>query len=115
MPKIFQSSFITFLCVIVCLSDIAKSETIEVPENAENFYSEEFSEDNLQPEITIIRKKNSVHEEYRINGRLYMVKVTPVIGPPYFYVDQNGDGLLDDRTSLGNQADLVPQWVIFSW
>src|SRR5690606_6816800 len=51
----------------------------------------------IEPEVTIIRRDDAVIEEYRINGRMYMVKVTPKVGKPYYLVDQDGDGQLESR------------------
>ncbi len=68
----------------------------------------------VEPDITIIQKQSATHEEYRINGRLYMVKVTPSIGPSYYFLDHDGDGLLE--TKLDSKPEpIVPQWLIFSW
>jgi len=53
-------------------------------------------------------------EEFRIKGRLYMVRVTPPHGRPYYLVDQRGDGVftpVDSPTSILS----VPQWVILEW
>ena len=93
----------------------AISETVEVPQNADNYYSEDLFDEEFEPEITIIKKKNSIHEEYRLNGKLYMVKVIPFSGPPYFYIDRDGDGSLESKSTSRNSSELVPQWVIFSW
>ena len=68
-----------------------------------------------EPEITIINKKDAKYEEYRVNGRLYMVKVTPFIGPPYYFVDRDGDGLLETRMNGRDTQIQVPGWVILSW
>ena len=62
---------------------------MEVPEDAENYYSEEMSSSDLEPEVTIIKRKDSIKEEYRLNGKLYMVKIIPSVGPAYFYIDQD--------------------------
>jgi len=76
----------------------------------------EDGQEDLEPEVTIINRKDATYEEYRLNGRLYMVKVVPVVGPPYYYVDQNGDGVMETRLNSRTGAALqVPQWVIFSW
>ena len=88
---------------------------MEVPQDADNYYSEALSEEEFEPEITIIKKKKSIHEEYRLNGKLYMVKVIPSSGPSYFYIDQDGDGILESKSTSRNLSELVPQWVIFSW
>jgi hypothetical protein len=48
-------------------------------------------------------------EEYRMNGVLYMVKVTPTVGPPYYLIDTTGDGNLNApqraRSGCGTQLD----------
>jgi len=70
----------------------------------------------LEPDITIVQRKDAIVEEHRINGRLYQVKITPKYGKPYYLVDQDGDGRLETR--FGNmlyQDPVIPQWVIFSW
>lgn len=73
------------------------------------------SGEELEPEVTIIRKKDTTYEEYRINGNLYMVKVTPAVGPSYYLLDQDGDGKMDTNMSEIYDNFVVPQWVIFSW
>jgi hypothetical protein len=64
-----------------------------------------------EPQITIIKKKGETIEEYRINGQLYMMKVTPAHGVPYYMhkEDQNGGWLMDGP----NQPLSVPKWTIF--
>lgn len=69
----------------------------------------------IEPEVTIIRSEDSVVEEYRINGNLYMVKITPSVGSPYYMIDQDGDGNLELRKSTLGSDTVVPQWVIFEW
>ncbi len=71
--------------------------------------------EEIEPEVTIIRKKESIEEEYRINGNLYMVKITPAIGPAYYLIDQDGDGSLEFRTGKLGGNSQVPQWILFSW
>ena len=69
----------------------------------------------LEPEATIIQRRDATYEEYRVNGRLFMVKVVPTVGKPYFYVDRDGDGLMESRMNDYGWDFKVPQWVIFSW
>jgi Protein of unknown function (DUF2782) len=73
------------------------------------------NEEELEPDVTIVQKKDATIEEYRLNGRLYMVKVVPVIGKPYYLVDKDGDGLMESKMSNLYNDPVVPQWVIFSW
>ena len=72
------------------------------------------SGEEIEPQITIIRQGDEVIEEYRINNNLYMVKITPVVGLPYYLIDYDGDGRIDFRK---NDLDdvIVPQWVLFTW
>ena len=88
---------------------------MEVPQNAENYYSEEIVNDELEPEVTIIKRKDSIKEEYRLNGKLYMIKIIPSFGPSYFYIDQDGDGILEATNTDRNSTPRVPQWVILNW
>ena len=70
------------------------------------------NEDNAdEPQITIIKKKGETIEEYRINGQLYMMKITPAHGVPYYMhkEDQNG-GWVNDGPS---QPISIPKWTIF--
>jgi hypothetical protein len=75
------------------------------------------SGETLEPDITIIRKGKDTIEEYRINGRRYMVKIKPSVGPPYYLVDTDGDGNMDVRRSdIQRPHDMsIPRWVLFSW
>lgn len=69
----------------------------------------------LEPEVTIIESDKGTTEEYRISGRLYMVKITPIAGPAYYLLDSNGDGMLDVREEARPGNISIPQWVLFSW
>jgi len=50
-------------------------------------------------------------EEYRIRGRLYMLKITPRVGRPYYLIDPRGDGnfVHHDMIESGFHP---PMWVI---
>ncbi len=69
----------------------------------------------LEPQITLVPSKDGTIAEYRMNGRLYMVKVMPDAGPAYYLVDRDGDGQLEARMSEIYDDFQVPQWVLFSW
>jgi len=67
-----------------------------------------------QPEVRIIRKKDTVIEEYRVNGHLRFVKITPSVGAPYYLVDTDGDGVLETRENdLVNPP--INQWILLEW
>ncbi len=69
----------------------------------------------IEPEVTIIHKEGATIREYRVNGRLFMIKVTPLVGKPYYLVDRNGDGRFEKRMGSVDPGQIVPQWVLFSW
>ena len=55
----------------------------------------------LAPQVTIVQRGNDTVEEFRLQGRLYMIKVTPPHGVPYYLIDEKGDGQMirRDRSS----------------
>ncbi|ENO89883.1 DUF2782 domain-containing protein [Thauera linaloolentis] len=66
-----------------------------------------------EPEVTIIQRGEDTVTEYRIRGQLYMVKVTPLHGVPYYLIDKEGNGQMVREDALPSLA--VPMWVIKSW
>ncbi len=73
------------------------------------------SGEHMEPDITITRKGDKKIQEFRKGGHLYMIKVTPDIGPPYYFVDVNGDGRLDVRSSQLDHASRVNMWRLLEW
>ena len=69
------------------------------------------ADSQAEPEIRIIQKTDQKVEEYRINGRLYAIKVTPKIGLPYYLVDEDGSGKMN-RIATRNDRLIIPQWVL---
>lgn len=77
----------------------------------------ESEQEQLEPEVNIIRREDKTIEEYRVNGRLYMIKVTPKVGAPYFLVDNDGNGSFESRRADSElEPDImIPNWVLFRW
>lgn len=69
----------------------------------------------LEPDITIIQRGRKTIYEYRLNGRLYAIRVAQEGFPPYYLVDADGDGELESRRKELSPEFLIPQWVLFSW
>lgn len=63
-----------------------------------------------EPEVTITPKGEDQHAEYRIGGRLYMIKVTPKRGRPYYLIDRQGRGDFE-RSDLAPSVT-PPAWVL---
>jgi hypothetical protein len=70
-------------------------------------------DEGFEPEVTIRQENGQTYEEYRAQGRLYMVKVTPARGAPYYLVDREGDGVMVRQDVLPELS--VPMWVIKRW
>jgi len=67
---------------------------------------------DMEPQVTITRKKDVVIEEYRVGGKLFKIKVTPKIGKPYYLVDERGDGQFSRQDGPDGSSLRPPQWVI---
>ena len=65
------------------------------------------------PDVTIRTEGDKTIQEYRQNGFLYAIKVTPKGGKPYFLVRADGT---DANYIRSDQPDmLIPSWKIFEW
>lgn len=68
---------------------------------------------SADPEVTIRTEGDKTIQEYRQNGFLYAIKVTPKGGKPYFLVRADGT---DANFVRSDQPDmLIPSWKIFEW
>ena len=65
-----------------------------------------------EPQVTIVKRGEDSIEEYRINGELYMQKVTPPHGVPYYLVKENVDGGWARMDGPGERL-AIPNWVLF--
>ncbi|MEZ2874961.1 DUF2782 domain-containing protein [Pseudomonas lundensis] len=68
---------------------------------------------SADPEVTIRTEGDKTIQEYRQNGFLYAIKVTPKGGKPYFLVRADGS---EGNYLRSDQPDmLIPSWKIFEW
>ena len=72
-------------------------------------------ESDLAPDVTLHEHQNRTVQEYRINGRLYKVRITPSVGPSYYLMDQDGSGDMSWNSGSGPATTQVPQSVLMSW
>lgn len=97
------------LALVAQDADTAKAGDVPIPEKVQA----EAAEDE-PPTVAIRVEKNGDRvEEYRQNGVLYMVKVTPERGPPYYLYDTDGNGRF-------NRDDQHPKvrpvyWTLYEW
>lgn len=119
-----KSDFMRYLLLFLLLSsssfiyatdeDLPNAQTESLPEVPEIPMPVKSGE-NLEPDITIVRKGKNTLQEYRVNGRLFMVKVIPDVGPPYYLRDTNGDGKMDVRSNQLDDGATINMWRIFEW
>lgn len=89
-------------------ADKAPAGSTPVPDGAPT------AADVEEPSITIRNQGRERIEEYRLKGKLYMIRVVPPKGRPYYLIDQMGRG--EFTRHEGPAAPVaVPQWVIHTF
>ena len=84
--------------------DVPLAEKVEAPPTG----------DEAAPTVSIRVEANGDRvEEYRQNGRLYMVKVTPERGPAYYLHDTDGNGKLNRED--GTPSVTPVYWTLYEW
>ena len=96
--------------LLSCLSVVALAEQVQSAPPPPPIEGDEADAD-LEPPVTIIQQAEQTLEEYRVNGKLYMIKIIPKIGVPYYLVDDLGDGKFARQESLDSGVRM-PRWVI---
>jgi len=72
--------------------------------------------EEIEPSVVITEREGERIEEYRQDGRVYMIKITPVKGPAYYYLDEDGDGQLELRESDRRLNPVQPvYWKLKEW
>jgi len=72
--------------------------------------------EEFEPSVVITEREGQRIEEYSQNGRIYMVKITPVKGPAYYYLDEDGDGQLELSESDRKLNPVQPvYWKLKEW
>lgn len=73
--------------------------------------------EQIEPSVVITEREGERIEEYSQDGRVYMVKITPIKGPAYYYLDEDGDGQLElsesDRARHGPVRPVF--WKLKEW
>jgi len=114
MPATFikQILFVAFAAITSLASSHAQEQPAEVPPPP--VIPEGFDEqDSMQADVVIRKGKDKVIEEYRVNGQLYMVKIIPKIGKPYYIRYPDGP---EGRVIRRELDDInTPFWKLFEW
>jgi hypothetical protein len=70
---------------------------------------------DLEPNVTLREQGDATMQEYRVNNRLYQVKITPSVGAPYYLVDEDGSGDMAWHRGSSQFENNIPQWALMSW
>ena len=63
------------------------------------------------PAVTIRQSDQGRVVEYRANGKLFMIKVIPKVGKPYYLLDQTGGGQFARHDGAAPMTS-PPMWVV---
>ena len=100
------------LCLIIWnLSFAGETQILEDATPAQSTLESNFVN---EPEITIRKDGESIVEEYRSNGNLYMIKITLEGVTPYYLYKETADGGWLRADSISEPL-IVPQWVVFEF
>lgn len=102
------------LLLLTCLSTGAYAEQPSAAKSAPPPPVFNQNESVDEPQVTITKKTDQTVEEYRSHGKLYMIKITPSHGKPYYLVDERGDGKFARQESLDSGLR-VPTWIILKF
>lgn len=105
-------TFLLPLLIVLAAQDAAPAEPTQEAPIPEKAVAAEPKGDPPSVSIRVEGNGDRV-EEYRQNGRVYMVKVTPSRGPAYYLMDSDGNGKLnrDDRDPRVSPV----HWTIYEW
>ncbi len=68
----------------------------------------------LESKVTTVKKGADTVDEYRLNGKLFKMRITPAKGPAYYLIDPKGDGNFI-RADGPEQKIATPTWVLLEW
>lgn len=114
MPRIARPSIalvFTLATGTAVVADEAPSHNVVPPPPAEELNKGELPE----PDVKITRKGGSRIEEYSYRGRVYAIKIDPVVGPVYYLYDFDGDGAMESPQDPLQEIPKTAQWRLFEW
>ena len=80
MKYLIPCLFSLFLVTVTVAQNYEDEELAPVPEPPE-LPDPLQSGQAIEPQVTIIRKDDAIIEEYRLDGRHYMTRIIPAVGP----------------------------------
>lgn len=121
-PVLAQAAVLTLALGCLCAGSLTAQEDLEKPppirpeDTADVPIPPKIQGEQIEPTVTIREEDERLIEEYRMNGQVYMVKITPKGGVPYYYIDTDGDGRLEldmDQQALNPVQPVY--WKVKEW
>jgi hypothetical protein len=109
--------YLILLMLLLTFAAPATAQELPPPPDLPELQTEspETEDPLLEEPLVIIRKRGEDKiEEYRIDGRTHVIKVTPRIGFPYYLYDDTGDASLSNDGVLDGRVR-PPMWLIFEF
>ncbi|MGH8618781.1 MAG: DUF2782 domain-containing protein [Burkholderiales bacterium] len=72
------------------------------------------NDSSLEPQVTIRQQGEDTVEEFRLNGQVYMIRVVPKNGPPFYLQAPPGGGAISRGVDTGPEVRPT-MWNVFSW
>jgi len=119
-PRLLWLPALTTIALVASMH-IAAQEDLEKPpeippiDQQEKALPPKVQDEQVEPTVTIREEEERRVEEYSLNGQVYMVKIIPKVGPPYYYIDSDGDGNLETSPSKGLEPVHPVHWKIKEW
>ncbi len=73
------------------------------------------TEADIAPQVRVRDYENRTVEQFSVNNNVYMVRITPAVGAPYYLVDSDGSGDMEWNRGRPGLDMQVPQWALISW
>lgn len=71
--------------------------------------------DQPSPTVNVRQEGTQIIEEYSMNGRIYMMKITPEDGVTYYLIDTDGDGEFDTKDFDDHNGVRPVYFKLFEW
>ena len=110
----FKFLKLPLLVLYLTIWNISFADETQILEDATPVESTFESDFLNEPEVTIRKDGESILQEYRINGNLYMIKITLEGVSPYYLYKETADGGWLRSNSISEPL-IVPQWVVFEF
>jgi hypothetical protein len=69
----------------------------------------------VRPSINVQEHDNHIAEEYSVGDQVYMVKITPKHGAPYYIADPKGTGQYAWQRDAAGMDVRPPEWAVLKW